>query len=570
MASNTATVALQQGTCDMPDRAYVGIQEICGQSLHLLVLISRSGLPPHWWLTVVIWSPIKSGRKKHKLNAFLNLAAWNVRTLLDNENNLCPERKTALIARELSRYNIDIAALSEAHLADSGELCEELGGYTYYWEGKPANERAANGVGFAIRNNIARSLVEPPKGINDRLMTLRLHMAPRKYLHLVSVYAPTMTTPDEDKLQFYENLRDVLLGIPDCDKLILLGDFNARVGTEYIAWKNVLGRHGVGKCNTSGVALLTLCSEFNLSITNTFFRLPNKYKTSWMHPRSGHWHLLDNIIVRRRDLRDVLITRAMRGAQGWTYHRLIRSRMKLYYKPPRRAEHRIPVRHACARLVRDEGLCRELDAEFEAAMPSTDDITSVDASWRTYSTALYCVSQRVIGTPHKKHQDWFDDSDVEVRQRVENYRLALRRVISAGQRKSLQQDLKAKFREQKDSSWRRKAEELQWLVDTSQTAKFFEGLKSVYGPHAKRTAPVYSRDKAKKLTDPNEVLLRWAEHFNEVLNPGSQGADLSYINSLESLPSASGLDDPPSYVEFVTAINRLKNGKSPGSDSLSS
>lgn len=197
-----------------------------------------------------------------------------MRTLLDSEKNLCPERKTALIARELARYNIDIAAISETHLSESGELCEARGGYTYYWVGKPATEKAGSGVGFAVKNTIARSLVEPPKGINDRLMTLRLHLAHRKYLHLVSVYAPTLTSNDDDKVQFYEDLRDALQAIPSCDKLILLGDFNARVGMEFYAWKDVLGRHGIGKCNSNGTALLTLCAEFNLSITNTHFRLP--------------------------------------------------------------------------------------------------------------------------------------------------------------------------------------------------------------------------------------------------------------------------------------------------------
>lgn len=49
--------------------------------------------------------------------------AWNSRTLLDLAGNLCPE---------LGRYNVDIAALSETHLAEEGELVERGGGYTFY------------------------------------------------------------------------------------------------------------------------------------------------------------------------------------------------------------------------------------------------------------------------------------------------------------------------------------------------------------------------------------------------------------------------------------------------------
>ncbi|KAI8423888.1 hypothetical protein MSG28_012886 [Choristoneura fumiferana] len=50
------------------------------------------------------------------------------------------KHKTAIVARELSRYNIDVAALSETHLADEGELVEQGGGYTFFWKGLASSE----------------------------------------------------------------------------------------------------------------------------------------------------------------------------------------------------------------------------------------------------------------------------------------------------------------------------------------------------------------------------------------------------------------------------------------------
>ena len=52
----------------------------------------------------------------------LTIAQWNVRTLLDREAADRPERRTALVAMELAKYNIDIAALCETRFSVSGSL----------------------------------------------------------------------------------------------------------------------------------------------------------------------------------------------------------------------------------------------------------------------------------------------------------------------------------------------------------------------------------------------------------------------------------------------------------------
>ena len=65
----------------------------------------------------------------------IKLGSWNVRTLIDNENGI--QRRTAVIAKSLKAYGVDIAALSETRLSDESQM-EEVGmGYTFYWIGKP-------------------------------------------------------------------------------------------------------------------------------------------------------------------------------------------------------------------------------------------------------------------------------------------------------------------------------------------------------------------------------------------------------------------------------------------------
>ena len=98
---------------------------------------------------------------------------------------------------------------------------------------------------------------------------------------------------------------------PRTDKLILLGDFNARVGTDHQTWVGVIRTEGIGKCNSNGIFLLKKCAVHVLLITSTVFRLPTRNKTPWMHPRSKHWHLIDYAIVRRKDGQDIRVTKTM-------------------------------------------------------------------------------------------------------------------------------------------------------------------------------------------------------------------------------------------------------------------
>ena len=70
-----------------------------------------------------------------------------------------------------------------------------------------------------------------------------------------------MTNPDENKEAFYNQLASVLSGIPRTDKLLLIGDSNARIGRENDKWPMVMGIHGIGKCNSNGELLLALSSN---------------------------------------------------------------------------------------------------------------------------------------------------------------------------------------------------------------------------------------------------------------------------------------------------------------------
>ncbi|VDL94649.1 unnamed protein product [Schistocephalus solidus] len=116
-----------------------------------------------------------------------------------------PELRTALVTRELVRYQVDIAALGETRFSEQGHL----------------------------------------EGIKDRLMSFRLPLWGHQFATIISAYAHPMTSSDAAKDQFYEDLHALLATVTKADKIIVLGDLDARVGTDHAAWQGVLGPHGL-------------------------------------------------------------------------------------------------------------------------------------------------------------------------------------------------------------------------------------------------------------------------------------------------------------------------------------
>ncbi|BHF57785.1 hypothetical protein SprV_0100073100 [Sparganum proliferum] len=89
-----------------------------------------------------------------------------------------------------------------------------------------------------------------------------------------------VTRSDNAKKKFYEDLHALLAIVPKADKLVVLSDSNARLGTDYIAWRAVFGLHGIDSCKNNDLFFPRTCTEHRLLLTNTFTRLPMRRKTT--------------------------------------------------------------------------------------------------------------------------------------------------------------------------------------------------------------------------------------------------------------------------------------------------
>ena len=105
---------------------------------------------------------------------------------------------------------------------------------------------------------------------------------------VIQVYALTSNAEEAEVEQFYEDLQDLLELTPQKDTLFIIGDWNAKVGSQEIP--EVTGKFDLGVHNEAGQRLIEFCQENTLVITNTFFQQHKKTLhmdiTRWSTPKS--------------------------------------------------------------------------------------------------------------------------------------------------------------------------------------------------------------------------------------------------------------------------------------------
>ena len=74
---------------------------------------------------------------------------------------------------------------------------------------------------------------------------------------VIQVYAPTTNAEESEVQQFYEDLQDLLELTPQKDVLFIIGDWNAKVGSQDIP--GVTGKHGLGLQNEAKQRLIEFC-----------------------------------------------------------------------------------------------------------------------------------------------------------------------------------------------------------------------------------------------------------------------------------------------------------------------
>ena len=97
---------------------------------------------------------------------------------------------------------------------------------------------------------------------------------------------------------FYEDLQDLLKLTPKKDVLFIIGDWNAKVGSQETP--GVTGKFGLGVQNEAGQRLTEFCQENALVIANTLFQQHRRRLHTWTSPDGQHWNQIDYILCIHR------------------------------------------------------------------------------------------------------------------------------------------------------------------------------------------------------------------------------------------------------------------------------
>ena len=492
--------------------------------------------------------------KKLKDNDF-RIGTWNVLTMLQ-------AGKLAEITDELISYGIKIAALQEIRWKDEGELRKKH--YSVFYSG--SKKEGHKGTGFWV-SKTARESVLGFEPINNRLCLLKLK-GKFQNITLVSVYAPTEESEEEEKDNFYEDLDKTFQKVSKHDMIIILGDLNAKIGRESFV-RQTAGLHSLHQeTNDNGIRLCSFAHSTNMWISSVSFPHKNIHKITWKLPGTNKGNQIDHMLINRRYATSVLDVRTYRGANCDSDHFLVIAKIRQRLATANKRETK-QMRWDSHKLKDNVDV---LEA-YQESLSEKLNISHVNQSkeevahhWDHIKSAINKAATETIGTMKKSTQnDWYDNEcryingikndaykkymNKSTRQNLNDYkekRKAAKKLIKTKKRNFL----KSKISQIEEKAQHNKPREMYLLIkQQSQTFK-----------------PIVKACKSKTgltLTTEDEILNRWREFFSDLYS-----ADLNCSEN-GTYHLAENYIEPITLEEVKKAILKLKNCKASGEDAVS-
>ena len=387
-------------------------------------------------------------------------------------------------------------------------------------------------------------------------------------MSLIVAYAPTDVADEEDKDRFYSSLQSVLDKTPRHDVLLMLGDFNARVGNNNTNRERVMGRHGIGEITDNGERLVGICEENNLIIGGTLFQHKNIHKLTWTSPDGQSQNQIDHIVINskwRRSLQDV---RVMRQADVGSDHNLLVAKIALKLRKTKmggKRKQRFDVEQ-----LKDTATKNKFKIALRNKFNILQDTTAMSID--TFNEAMTEAAKETIGYRKSTKTEWIS---TETWKAIEE-RMKLKKAMLDSKSSRLKERAAAQYRDKnkqvKRSARNDKRQYVEQLAEKAERAAEQKDMRTVYqitrklqGNHGNtQDLPLKAVD-GSTITEEKAKLQRWGEHFNEILNRTDPSILANIPEAVEDLDINMG---PITLQEVTEAIRKLKNNKAPGEDGI--
>ena len=168
------------------------------------------------------------------------------------------QSKLEVVKQEMARVNVDILGISELKWTGMGEFNSD-DHYIYYC-GQESPRR--NGVAILVNRRVQNAVLGCNLK-NDRMISVRFQ-GKSFNITVIQAYAPTSNAEEAEVERFFADLQDLLELTPPKDVLFIIGDWNAKVGSQEIT--GVTGKFDLGAQNEAGQRLTEFCQENTLVI----------------------------------------------------------------------------------------------------------------------------------------------------------------------------------------------------------------------------------------------------------------------------------------------------------------
>ena len=138
---------------------------------------------------------------------------------------------------------------------------------------------------------------------------------------VIQVYAPTSNADEAEVKRFYEDLQDLWELTPKKDVLFIIGDWNAKVGSQETP--GVTGKFGLGIPNEAGQRLIEFCQENSLVIANTLFQQHKRTLYTWTSPDGQQRNQTDYTLCSQRWRSSIQSAKTRPGADCGSDHELL-------------------------------------------------------------------------------------------------------------------------------------------------------------------------------------------------------------------------------------------------------